>query len=170
MDRLWTPWRYQYISGESGENTSDRDASSDASCIFCTLRQADPAQDERNFIIHRARYNFIVLNLYPYTSGHLLVIPYEHTSELDAAAKETTDELMDLTKRAQTVLRAAYRPEGFNLGMNLGSAAGAGVAGHIHLHIMPRWAGDANFMSTVGETRVLPEDLPTTYKRLHGQF
>ncbi len=168
MDRLWTPWRYQYITGESGESSGD-DSSSNTYCIFCTLPQ-DPAQDERNFILHRARHNFIVLNLYPYTSGHLLVIPYEHTSELDSVSKETTDELMDLTKRAQTVLRAAYQPDGFNLGMNLGRAAGAGVAAHIHLHIMPRWTGDANFMSTVGETRVLPEDLPTTYHKLHGQF
>jgi ATP adenylyltransferase len=127
-------------------------------------------RDERNFILHRARHNFIVLNIYPYTSGHLLIIPYEHTSELDSVVKETTDELMDLTKRAQTLLRAAYKPDGFNLGMNLGHAAGAGVAAHIHLHIMPRWTGDANFMSTIGETRVLPEDLPTTYQKLRGQF
>ncbi len=168
MDRLWTPWRYQYITGESGESSGD-DSSSDTYCIFCTLPQ-DPAQDECNFILHRARHNFIVLNLYPYTSGHLLIIPYEHTPDLDSASKETTDELMDLTKRAQTVLRAAYQPDGFNLGMNLGRAAGAGVAAHVHLHIMPRWTGDANFMSTVGETRVLPEDLPTTYHKLHGQF
>ena len=168
MDRLWTPWRYQYITGESGEKSADH-SSSNASCIFCTLSQ-DPARDERNFILHRARHNFIVLNLYPYTSGHLLIIPYEHTPDLDSASKETTDELMDLTKRAQTILRAAYRSDGFNLGMNLGRAAGAGVAAHIHLHIMPRWTGDANFMTTVGETRVLPEDLPTTYHKLHGQF
>lgn len=167
MDRLWTPWRYQYIAGEEVENSGD-DSSSN-SCIFCTLPQ-DPTSDERNFILHRARHNFIVLNLYPYTSGHLLIIPYEHTSELDSVAKETTDELMDLTKRAQTVLRAAYRPDGFNLGMNLGHAAGAGVAAHVHLHLMPRWIGDANFMSTIGETRVLPEDLPTTYHKLRGQF
>ena len=167
MDRLWTPWRYQYISGASAENSGD--APSD-SCIFCTLPREDPSRDERNFIIHRARYNFIVLNLYPYTSGHLLVIPYEHSSELDAISKEATDELMDLAKRAQTVLRAAYRPDGINLGMNLGRAAGAGVAGHVHLHVLPRWTGDANFMTTAGETRVLPEDLPTTYKKLHGQF
>ncbi|HJR09635.1 MAG TPA: HIT domain-containing protein [Pyrinomonadaceae bacterium] len=170
MDRLWTPWRYQYITGEGVKKTADLDASSDASCIFCTLPQEDPAQDERNFIIHRARHNFIILNLYPYTSGHLLVVPYEHTSELDAASKAATDELMDLTKRAQGVLRTAYRPEGFNLGMNLGRAAGAGVAGHIHLHIMPRWAGDANFMSTVAETRVLPEDLRATFDKLKGSF
>lgn len=169
MDRLWTPWRYQYLSGETAKNSGDDSSPSD-SCIFCTLPQENPTQDERNFIIHRARHNFIVLNLYPYTSGHLLVIPYEHTSELDSLAKETTDELMDLAKRVQSVLRDAYRPDGFNLGMNLGQSAGAGVAGHVHLHILPRWTGDANFMSTVGETRVLPEDLPTTYKRLLGKF
>jgi ATP adenylyltransferase len=170
VDRLWTPWRYQYITGESSEKSSAASASdTSSSCIFCTLRK-DPTRDERNFILHRARHNFIVLNLYPYTSGHLLIIPYEHTSELDSVAKETTDELMDLTKRAQTLLRAAYKPDGFNLGMNLGHAAGAGVAAHIHLHIMPRWTGDANFMSTIGETRVLPEDLPNTYQKLRGQF
>jgi ATP adenylyltransferase len=169
VDRLWTPWRYQYISGESATN-SGGDSSSPNSCIFCTLPQEDPSQDGRNYIIHRARHNFIVLNLYPYTSGHLLVIPYEHSSELDSLAKETTDELIDLAKRAQTVLRAAYRPDGFNLGMNLGRAAGAGVAGHVHLHVLPRWTGDANFMTTAGETRVLPEDLPTTYNKLHGKF
>jgi ATP adenylyltransferase len=168
VDRLWTPWRYQYITKESGEKSGEGDSSN--SCIFCTLPQQDPAHDERNYILHRARHNFIVLNLYPYTSGHLLIIPYEHTSELDSVAKAATDELMDLAKRAQTVLREAYRPDGFNLGMNLGRAAGAGVAAHVHLHLMPRWTGDANFMSTVGETRVLPEDLPATYKKLHGKF
>jgi ATP adenylyltransferase len=169
VDRLWTPWRYQYISGETAKNSGD-DSSSSNSCIFCTLPQEDPTQDERNLIIHRARHNFIILNLYPYTSGHLLIIPYEHSSELDAISKEATDELMDLAKRAQTILRAAYRPDGLNLGMNLGRVAGAGVAGHVHLHVLPRWTGDANFMTTAGETRVLPEDLPTTYKKLHGQF
>jgi ATP adenylyltransferase len=97
-------------------------------------------------------------------------VPYEHTAELDAAAKETTDELMDLTKRCQTALREVYRPDGVNLGMNLGRAAGAGVAGHIHLHILPRWVGDANFMTTVAETRVIPEDLATTYERLRPHF
>jgi ATP adenylyltransferase len=168
VDRLWTPWRYQYITGESGEKTGADHSSN--SCIFCTLPQQDSTEDERNYILHRAEHNFIVLNLYPYTSGHLLIIPYEHTSELDRVAKRATDELMDLAKRAQTLLREVYRPDGFNLGMNLGRAAGAGVAAHLHLHVMPRWAGDANFMSTVGETRVLPEDLSTTYQKLHGKF
>jgi ATP adenylyltransferase len=167
VDRLWTPWRYQYIKGATGEKSGDNDSTS--SCIFCTLQQ-DSDSDENNFIIHRARYNFIVLNLYPYISGHLLIVPYEHTSELDSVSKEATDELMDLAKRAQSVLREIYQPHGFNLGMNLGRVAGAGVAGHIHLHVMPRWTGDANFMTTVGEARVLPEDLHTTYDKLRGRF
>jgi ATP adenylyltransferase len=164
VDRLYTPWRYSYIKGESGEKSSGG-----GPCIFCTLRDRE-AEDEQNFVVHRARHNLIVLNIYPYISGHLMIVPFEHASELDAVSKETTDELMDLAKRAQSVLREAYRPHGFNLGMNLGQAAGAGVADHLHLHVMPRWAGDANFMTTVGETRVIPEDLRMTYDRLRGRF
>lgn len=164
MDRLWTPWRYDYIKGNSGHQTGV-----DSSCIFCDLRDT-PDEDERAFVLHRARYNYVVLNIYPYISGHLLIVPYEHTADLDAAAKEITDELMDLAKRSQTLLRETYRPHGFNLGMNLGQAAGAGVAGHIHLHLMPRWMGDANFMSTISETRVIPEDLTTTYDKLRDKF
>lgn len=164
MDRLWSPWRYDYIKSGSSEETDQPKV-----CVFCALQQ-NPADDEKNFILHRATHNFVVLNLYPYISGHLLVVPYAHQGELDAASKETTDELMDLTKRSQSILREAYRPHGFNLGMNLGRSAGAGVAEHIHLHIMPRWTGDANFMSTIGETRVIPEDLSDTYRRLHGKF
>jgi ATP adenylyltransferase len=164
VDRLWTPWRYEYIKEASGEKTGQ-----DASCIFCTMRDGLES-DESAFVVHRARYNLIVLNVYPYTSGHLLIAPYEHAADLDALTKETSDELMDLAKRAQTVLREAYRPDGFNLGMNLGQSAGAGVAHHVHLHIMPRWTGDANFMSTIGETRVIPEDLQMTYHKLRGRF
>ncbi len=164
MDRLWSPWRYEYIA-----SSGDDDASEPALCVFCSLQQ-DERDDESKFIIHRAAHNFIVLNLYPYTSGHLLIVPYAHTGELDGASKETTDELMDLTKRCQTALRKIYRPDGFNLGMNLGRAAGAGVADHIHLHILPRWTGDANFMSTIGETRVIPEELSTTYRKLKSYF
>ena len=100
----------------------------------------------------------------------MLIVPYEHTAELRALSKETSDELMDLTKHAETAIRAAYKPDGINLGMNLGRAAGAGIAGHVHVHILPRWNGDTNFMTTVGETRVLPEDLPTTFARLHDHF
>jgi ATP adenylyltransferase len=129
-----------------------------------------PELDRKNYILHRASHNFVVLNIYPYISGHLLIVPYAHLADLDAAPKQVTDELMDLTKRCQTALREAYRPQGFNLGMNLGKAAGAGVAEHFHLHIMPRWTGDTNFMTTVGETRVHPEDLNTTYGKLHGKI
>ena len=143
--------------------------SESSSCVFCNLF-ADVSNDENNFVVCRAAHCFIVLNRYPYISGHLLVVPNDHLSELDAAAKETTDELMDLTKRAQTALRETYHPDGFNVGMNLGQAAGAGIVDHIHIHILPRWLGDTNFMTSVGETRVLPEDLTTTYRKLHGKF
>ena len=139
------------------------------SCIFCDAAR-NPADDERNFVLHRGAHTFVILNLYPYISGHLLIVPYEHVGELDAASKETTDELMDLTKRCQTVLREVYQPAGFNIGMNLGRSGGAGIVDHIHIHVMPRWAGDTNFMSTIGETRVIPEDLTTTYRKLRDKF
>ena len=163
MDTLWSPWRYEYIAAS---NAADKET---GNCIFCNLRD-DPDKDEANFVIHRGSHNLIVLNIYPYISGHLLVVPYEHVGELDAATKETSDELMDLTKRSQTALRDAYQPTGFNIGMNLGRSAGAGIVDHIHIHILPRWTGDTNFMSTVGNTRVIPEDLSTTYEKLRTRF
>lgn len=163
MDRLWSPWRQQYIVSRDAKDSDPEQ------CVFCQL-QADPADDEKNFVVYRAALNYVVLNLYPYSSGHLLIVPYEHVGDLDAASQETTKELMDLTKRAQTALRKAYKPSGFNIGMNLGEAGGAGFVDHIHIHILPRWAGDTNFMSTVAETRVLPEDLPTTYRKLRDHF
>lgn len=165
VDRLWSPWRYNYIAGV-GERSDD----DPFSCIFCKLRDTDTSSDECNYILHRAEHNFIVLNIYPYAGGHLLVVPHEHTAELDRASDETTTELMRLAVRCQTALREVYLPDGFNLGINLGRAAGAGVAAHLHLHIVPRWTGDANFMTTIGETRVLSEDLTTTYKKLRERF
>ncbi len=165
MDRLWSPWRYDYIkSGSSGEKKQSPPA-----CVFCSMLESD-ADDESKFIVHRAAHNFVVLNIYPYISGHTMIVPYAHIAELAAAPKETTDEMMDLTKRCQAAMREIYRPDGFNIGMNLGRAAGAGVADHFHMHILPRWIGDTNFMTTVGETRVHPEDLTTTYSKLRGQF
>ncbi|MDT5121865.1 MAG: adenylyltransferase [Acidobacteriota bacterium] len=164
MDRLWSPWRYDYIkSGSSDEQTEP------PPCVFCAMLES-AGDDESKFILHRAAHNFIVLNIYPYISGHLMIVPYAHLSEIASAPKEATDEMMDLTKRSQIILREVYHPHGFNLGMNLGRAAGAGVAGHFHMHIMPRWTGDANFMSTIGETRVIPEDLTTTYRKLKNKF
>ena len=163
MDRLWSPWRYEYTAsgGVAGSESSG--------CVFCSIRD-DPGRDEANFVIHRAAHNFVVLNIYPYISGHLLIVPYEHVPDLDAASKQTTDESMDLIKRCQTALRVTYQPEGFNMGMNLGKAAGAGIMDHIHIHILPRWLGDTNFVTTIGNTRVLPEDLPTTYQKLRSRF
>ena len=162
MDRLWSPWRYEYIASGGADLDSN-------SCVFCSLHD-DPGNDERNFVLHRGSHNFVVLNIYPYISGHLLIVPNEHVGNLDAASKETTDELMDLTKRCQTALREAYQPAGFNIGMNLGKSAGAGIVDHIHIHILPRWTGDTNFMTTVGDTRVIPEDLATTYEKLRARF
>jgi len=158
MDYLWSPWRYQYVT------TADQAEE----CIFCTL----PAQhrDAENYIVFRGRLNYIILNRYPYTSGHLMVVPYEHSATLDGVAEETLTETILLARRAETCLRANYHPAGLNMGINVGKAAGAGVAGHIHMHVLPRWAADANFMTSVGETRVLPEDLARTYEKVRGGF
>jgi len=130
----------------------------------------DAANDEANLIVHRSTHNFVALNLYPYITGHLLVIPYLHIDSLAATPKEVTDDLMDLAKRAQVAIQEVYSPQGLNLGMNLGAAAGAGIVDHIHLHILPRWSGDTNFMTTVAEARVLPESLETTYSKLQAKF
>jgi ATP adenylyltransferase len=154
MDHLWTPWRYQFVQAPQPA----------AGCIFCDK----PAErrDDQNFILHRARLNFVILNLYPYTSGHLMIVPFSHVATLGEAGPETRAEMIELAARAELLLRAAYRPEGLNMGLNLGKCAGAGIAAHLHLHVLPRWPGDANFMSVVGETRVIPEDIPTTYSKL----
>ena len=161
MDRLWSPWRAKYIA-------SGVDAQS-PTCVFCEIGK-DTASDNENFVVFRGQLNFVVLNLFPYITGHLLIVPYAHLGEFDSAPKDVTDEMMDLTKRLQTALREVYKPAGFNVGMNLGAAAGAGIVDHIHVHILPRWSGDTNFMTTVGETRVLPEDLTTTYTKLRQHF
>ena len=158
MEHIWSPWRYKYIA------SSDREPG----CVFCRVQQE--GSDRENLIIHRASLNFVILNLFPYTSGHLMIVPYEHTASLASVTEPVTTEMMALAKKAQMSLEAEYRPDGFNIGMNLGRNAGAGVAEHIHLHVVPRWAGDANFVSIIGETRVLPEDLATTYDRLMKYF
>lgn len=161
MDRLWSPWRAKYIAtGVDSEGSS---------CVFCRLA-LETENDEANFVLHRATNAFVALNLYPYITGHLLVVPYQHLGDLGSTPKEITDELMDLTKRSEAALRKVYSPPGFNIGMNLGGAAGAGIADHIHLHILPRWSGDTNFMTSVADTRVIPESLETTYSRLRDQF
>lgn len=154
MDRLWSPWRYRYVSS----------APSDGGCIFCAkLAEHD---DRASYIVLRAERNFVLLNLYPYTTGHMMIAPYQHVANLQEAHPETLAEIIRLTARSERALRDVYKPGGINLGMNLGESAGAGVVGHIHMHILPRWPGDASFMTTVAETRVLPEDLGTTYDKL----
>jgi ATP adenylyltransferase len=139
-------------------------STSRAECLFCS--KAASSDDRNNYVVLRAEHNFILLNLYPYTSGHLMIAPYAHVATLGEAAPEALEEMMRLTARAETALRKLYKPEGLNIGMNVGACAGAGVAGHIHMHVLPRWCGDASFMSTVGETRVLPEELGVTWERL----
>jgi ATP adenylyltransferase len=153
MDFLWTPWRYRYIAN-AGKN--DR-------CIFC---DAQTMGDEKALIVLRGELNYVILNAFPYTTGHVMVVPYAHIGELGLATAETLAEMMRMAQRMQAVLATVYKPEGFNLGMNLGRCAGAGVTGHIHLHLLPRWVGDANFMTTVSETRMEPEELSTTYRKL----
>jgi ATP adenylyltransferase len=161
LQRLWSPWRSKYIA--SGVDSQAE------GCVFCRMA-ANPDQDAANFVVHRGEHSFVVLNLYPYITGHLMIVPYLHTNEFDSVAKEITDEMMDLTKRSQTALRKVYSPSGFNMGMNLGAAAGAGIADHLHIHLLPRWTGDTNFMTTVGESRVIPEALEVTYEKLRSKF
>jgi ATP adenylyltransferase len=158
MDHLWSTWRYNYITSTNRE----------PGCVFCRINQEH--KDAENYVIHRANLNFMLLNLFPYTSGHLMIVPYEHQAELAAVAPATTTEMMELAKRAQIALQVEYRPDGFNIGMNIGHSAGAGVADHLHLHVVPRWTGDANFVSIIGETRVLPEDLSVTCNKLKQHF
>jgi ATP adenylyltransferase len=157
MDHLWTPWRYAYVTG----------ASQDSGCIFCN---APKESDQQARIVHRGAHCYVILNTYPYTNGHVMVVPYAHLDELQKLPSDAAHEMMVLTQRMEAVLRSLYRPDGINLGMNIGKAAGAGVAGHIHMHILPRWVADANFVSVIGETRVLPEALEVTWERIRKEF
>ena len=164
MDVLWSPWRYDYIkSGEAPEPNAE------GRCVFCSIL-ANSVSDEETFILHRAEFNFVILNIYPYTSGHLMIIPYAHLAEIADLPTDASNEMMDLTKKFQQAMKEVYQPNGFNLGMNLGKAAGAGVDGHLHLHLLPRWIGDANFMTAIGQTRTIPEDLVTTYRKLKDKI
>ncbi len=156
MDYIWTPWRYRYMAQVL--------AGKQPECIFCdAVARKDDAE---TLIVHRGEQSFVILNRFPYTSGHVMIVPYAHVAELNLCEPGALDEMMQLAQRVETALRANYKPDGMNLGMNLGRAAGAGVVGHLHLHVLPRWIGDSNFMTVTGETRVHPEDLKTTYERL----
>ncbi len=185
MDYLWTPWRYHYVTGAAPEARKGVPAAladwpGDLGCVFCNLIAAAdhaiqsgvPADsaDSAAHIVHRASACFVCLNAFPYTSGHVLILPYAHESSFADLPTTTAHEIADLAQRMERIFAQLYRPHGVNLGMNLGEAAGAGVAGHLHLHALPRWAGDTNFMTTLAETRILPEDLDTTYLRIRKAF
>jgi ATP adenylyltransferase len=157
MDYLYTPWRYAYVSS----------ADKAVGCVFCDKQRND---DREACIVHRGRHCFVVLNIFPYTSGHVMIVPYQHLAELEHLPVAAGQEMMALAQKLEHVLRRLYHPDGINLGMNIGKAAGAGVAGHIHMHVLPRWVADSNFMTTVGETRVLPETLEQTWERLHAAW
>lgn len=154
MDPLFTPWRMKYIQENQPENE----------CIFCLA--AESQEDEKHLVFYRGTHVYLILNRYPYTSGHVMCVPYSHASRLDKLTQAARTEMMELVNRSIEVLESVYEPDGFNVGLNLGEAAGAGVAGHLHMHIVPRWAGDTNFMTSVGGTRVLPETLGDTYQRV----
>jgi len=154
MDYLWTPWRYAYVSG-----TEKTDG-----CVFCNaVKEKD---DAKALIVYRGKSCFVILNAFPYTPGHVMIVPYAHLDELRKLPIDAANEMMALSQQMESVLRQLYRPDGINLGMNIGKAAGAGIAGHIHMHVLPRWVADANFVSVVGETRILPETLDVTWARM----
>jgi len=161
MDYLWTPWRYAYIT------TADTSAQG-GDCVFCGLLRS--GDDEKALIVHRAKHNFVILNAFPYTSGHSMIVPYDHVDRLQKLPQSAAVEMMELAQHLETAFQDLYHPDGVNVGMNVGKAAGAGIAGHIHMHALPRWVADANFMTVIGETRVLPEALTTTYQRLKTKF
>ena len=157
MERLWSPWRLKYVSGASGDTPP---------CIFCDTSQ--PGRED--LILVRGRVSYVILNLYPYNNGHLMVVPNRHVGSLALSSREERDELMRFTRQSEMALTEAYKPHGINVGINLGRPAGAGVVDHLHVHLVPRWNGDTNFMTVVGNVRVLPEDLGATRDRLKPIF
>ena len=157
LERLYTPWRLAYVTG----------AAKSADCVFCA---ALTSEDADSLIVFRGATCFVILNLFPYNNGHLMVVPRRHIASLVDATPEELNEMMDLVRRAEVALREAFNPQGMNMGLNLGKAAGAGILEHLHFHVVPRWVGDTNFMTVVGQTRVLPQELPVTADRLRPIF
>jgi ATP adenylyltransferase len=154
LQYLWASWRMKYVQNEPKES----------GCVFCNaLAQADGVE---NLIVARGKHSFVILNKFPYTSGHLMVTPLEHKASLEELEPAARAEIMELVSQSVVILRSVYHPEGFNVGINIGKSAGAGIPGHMHMHVVPRWGGDTNFMSTVGQTRVLPETPDETYGRI----
>lgn len=158
MKRLFTPWRMHYIKTNTLGNA----------CVFCAALQKEDGYE--NLIVQRGQLAFVILNRFPYASGHLMVVPYVHEPNFEALDTATRSEIMELLTRSTQALNRIYQPAGYNIGANIGAASGAGVASHVHLHVVPRWMGDTNFMTTVGDTRVLPEDLGVTYRRMREDW
>lgn len=156
--QLWAPWRLQYI--ESASKTEG--------CIFCDFPAARPEHDAENLIVHRGPHAFLILNAYPYSNGHLMVVPYRHTSDMETYTAAELLDVMELTRLGIRLLSAEFRPDGFNLGVNMGRVAGAGIADHLHWHIVPRWNGDTNFMPVLADVRVIPESLQNVHFRLRA--
>ncbi len=154
MERLWSPWRMEYLSGEGRTNE----------CVFCQKLESDA--DRENLVVYRGNHAAILMNLYPYNSGHLMVIPYVHQPTTESLKADALLEMMSLVNTSMAILHKAMSPDGFNIGINIGTAAGAGIAEHVHMHVVPRWNGDTNFMQVCAETRVIPELLPDTCDKL----
>lgn len=150
---LWAPWRMQYILKAQNKG-----------CIFC--KSLEQKKDGENFILYRGRKCFVILNIFPYNNGHLMVVPYKHTGDFEGLDEATLTELILVTKRMTKLLQKTCCPEGFNIGLNIGRCAGAGIVGHVHIHIVPRWQGDTNFMPILAKTKVVSESLPETYKKI----
>ena len=159
MDVLWAPWRMQYIKSP-GKDPSK--------CLFCD--KLENVRDRENLVLYRGTHTFVVMNPYPYNNGHIMVLPYQHVPDLQGMQDEVLLDLMKVTRHSLDCLKKAFNPEGFNTGINFGKVAGAGLGEHLHIHIVPRWAGDASFMTVLGEVRVIPEHLMCTYDSLYPLF
>jgi ATP adenylyltransferase len=162
VERIWAPWRLEYVKDASKDNESE--------CIFCAGVEEGPEHDSENLIVERGERCFVILNKYPYTNGHLMVAPYKHVATLQELDTETVGELMSLAQRGIAALEASYSPHGYNVGFNQGRVAGAGVEYHIHVHVVPRWGGDTNFMPVLGDTRVMNQTLEDSYETVRRAF
>jgi ATP adenylyltransferase len=160
--RIWAPWRLKYVKGASDDSGGE--------CIFCEFSSQGPEHDAENLIVHRGERCFVILNKFPYTNGHLMVAPFEHIATLPELDADTSAEMMALAQRSMKLVEATYSPQGYNVGVNQGRVAGAGIEHHIHMHVVPRWGGDTNFMPVLADTRVMPQSLEESYEALSGGF
>ena len=154
---LWAPWRYSYVTKASKQNNRDR------KCIFC---EAPRKSDEESLIVYRSTHSYIIMNLYPYNTGHVMVVPFRHVASIEELSDEELLDLMRTTKIALKIIRMAYNPDGFNIGVNIGRVAGAGIEDHVHIHVVPRWNGDTNFMPVIAGVKVIPQDIRSSFKML----